>query len=915
MHPLNAGRIGSAGCACAGACIGRKWRQYAIPARIALLIILTVLASSSNRAEAQDRYTYRGATLRSVLDDVGERANQHFLYRDALIAGKRVSIECGSHDILTALGDALRPQGIRMRIDSVRRQILLLDGALMLDIGKQEPAGALQIRGVVMDDEQGARLPYATVTWREDGRLRGTAANEAGAFDIHIQPQTAVVELTVSYVGYRSRRIGVDTDQSVVHLPVRLEPETSFGPEVLVSTSGIRTDLDTTWHHLLQPGLSSPLGASSVIRSLQTLPSVSVSPAASSGLNVRGSRADGFQVLLDGMSVYNQNHFFGLFDAFNEDVLQTVGLYYGVAPATLQGQPGGTLSFATRTGSQSDVHASFGLNNTSGRASLEGPLFDGRGSWLVSGRRSYLNAVDWFNNAELIGLGLDVGRTTSPPGGPVRPIADPALVTGNAWARFHDLHAKLFYEWRGGARLMLSGYAGGDATSYDAVRLVNDPPRREPVVAPAVTANDWGGSAASARFQVPVGTTAYGHSVAGFSRYRSAFSKDDFIYTDPTRTLIFTDTSRHVIRPFSNDNELLELMLAQQLDISAHPAGTWSLGYSVHRYEIRYAEASVLRSLFAETRRSGQLDLFSQYEGHLTDDLSLLAGIRSHLFTLGRFFRLSPRLRVRLLPNRRISIGAGFSRNYQFIHRLYVEQSTHADIWVMSTRNQPPGSVDHVTAGLYFKPGRAFYFQIEAYGKRFENLREHEASAARRRLQATSPLLDPWLHDNEGLARGVEMMGRMKLGPILWTNSYTLSRMDIRNDRLNGGEPYPADWDRRHQFTTHLHIAPAAGWQAHVVWTYAGGAPNTLIHSDPREPDRLSIYHRLDVGMQFRHDVGPGVLEVEASVYNLYDRSNTWYRAPIAVVGRAPEGQRVGLMNVDVFDLGLQPSLGLAYRF
>jgi hypothetical protein len=802
-----------------------------------------------------------------------------------------------------------------MRVDSIRRQILLLDDVLVLDIRKQQSVGALQVRGVVMDDEQGTRLPYATVTWREDGRLRGAAANEAGAFDIHIYPQTATVEVTVSYVGFRSRRFGVDADQPVVHLPVRLEPETTFGPEVLVSTAGIRTDVDTTWHHLLQAGVSSPLGASSVIRSLQTLPSVAVSPAASPGLNVRGSRADGFQVLLDGMSIYNQNHFFGLFDAFNEDVLQTVGLYYGVAPAALQGPPGGTLSFATRTGSQSDVHASIGLNTTSGRASLEGPLFDGRGSWLFSGRRSYLNAFDWFNNAELIGLGLDVGRTTSPPGGPVRPIADPALATGNASARFHDLHAKLFYEWPGGARLMLSGYVGGDATRYDAKRLVNDPSRREPVAVPAVTSNDWGGSAASARFQVPVGTRAYGHSVAGFSRYRSAFSKDDFVYTDPTRALISTDTSRHAIRPFSNDNELLELILAQHLDISSHAAGTWSMGYSLHRYEISYAEASTLRSIFAGTRRSGQLDLFAQYEGYLADDLSLLAGMRSHLFTLGRFFRLSPRLRVRLFPNRRISIGAGFSRNYQFIHRLYVEQSTHADIWVMSTPDQPPGSVDHVTAGLYLKPGRSFYFQIEAYSKRFENLREHEASAARRRLQATSPLLDPWLHDNEGLARGIEIMGRKRLGPILWTNSYTLSKMEIRNDRLNGGEPYPADWDRRHQFTTHLHTAPAPGWQAHIVWTYAGGAPNTLIHADPGESDRLSAYHRLDVGVQVRHDVGPGVLEVEASIYNLYDQSNTWYRTPIAVVGRAPEGRRVGLMNVDVFDLGLQPSLGLAYRF
>ena len=65
----------------------------------------------------------------------------------------------------------------------------------------------------------------------------------------------------------------------------------------------LHADLDTTWHHLLHPGLFSPLGESSVLRSLQSLPAVSFSTAFTSGLNVRGSRSDGFQVLLDGAPI------------------------------------------------------------------------------------------------------------------------------------------------------------------------------------------------------------------------------------------------------------------------------------------------------------------------------------------------------------------------------------------------------------------------------------------------------------------------------------------------------------------------------------------------------------------------------------------------------------------------------------
>jgi hypothetical protein len=71
----------------------------------------------------------------------------------------------------------------------------------------------------------------------------------------------------------------------------------------------------------------------------------------------------------------------------------------------------------------------------------------------------------------------------------------------------------------------------------------------------------------------------------------------------------------------------------------------------------------------------------------------------------------------------------------------------------------------------------------------------------------------------------------------------------------------------------------------------------------------------LDFGVEVQRGVGPGVLHLSAAVYNLYDRSNTWYRTPIGVIGRAHEGRRVGLINVDVYDLGLQPSLEIAYRF
>lgn len=859
-----------------------------------VVALLAVMAASP--ATAQESYS--DEAIRTVIERVGEKTGYHFLYRDALIAGKRISPELG--EPLAGLTDALEPHGIELRVDSARKQVLLLEA--------HKPAPSRIVRGVVVDDETGGRLPYATITWSEDGSLRGTVADESGTFQLQ-HDSTAPLQLRVSYVGYTAKTVHVTGNDGLV--PVRLRPAGTFGPEIVVSTAALQTELDTSWHHLIQEGIFAPLGNGGVVRSLQVLPAVSFSTAASSGLNVRGSRADGFQVLLDGMSIYSQSHFFGLFDAFNEDVLQAVGLYYGIPPASLQGPPGGTVSFLTRTGSQRTFRGAVGVGSTSGTLTVEGPLFDGRGSWLVSGRRSHLGL---FNHDALIGLGLDVGRETSPLVGPFHELGDRALVPGDAAARFFDVHGKLFHEWTGGARLTLSGYLGGDDARQDAVRLYFNRTDREIEERRIVTSNEWGNAAGSLRLHAPVGPRTFVKSTVGVSRYQSQYVKDDFVYTDPTRALIAAlDTTDHVIRPFANENELTELTLALEADRLTN--GVASAGFSVHQFQVDYREDSALNDRFGGTETSTQLDVFAGYDASPIQELDLQIGLRGHFFSNGNYLRGSPRARVRLFPSAPLSIGAGYGRNHQFVHRLYLEQNASADVWVLSTPHQHPTSVDHLTGGIYLALSPRTFLQVEIYRKKFENLREHVASAARRRLRPASPILDPWLHDNDGLGRGLEAMARRDFGSLLLSTSYTLSSMEITNPRVNDGEPYAADWDRRHQVTTQVDVAVARGLELNVVWMYATGAPNALALSADTEPARLDPYHRMDLGLSVQRGFAGGMLDIDVAFFNVYDRSNTWYRAPVAVVGRSSQGRRIGLMNVDVYDLGFQPSFEVAYRF
>lgn len=868
-----------------------------------MLLLGLLVLPFARPTSAQATYTIRQEPIREAITILQQVTGYHFLYRDALVAGKRVTFTAERAALLDAFDAALRPHALQLLIDPGRRQVLLLEAP-------RAAATPLTLTGEVLDDERGHRLPYATLTWEAGGRLQGVVADASGRFSLRLDPPPLGPDslvLTASYVGYRARQVRVERAALPATLSIRLRPEPEAGQEVLVHGSMLEADLDTTWHPLIQPGAFSPLSEGSVLRALQVLPAVSLTMALSSGLNVRGSRADGFQVLLDGTPIYSQSHFFGLFDAFNEAALQTVGFYYGVPPAPFAGPPGGTIAFMTRTGSQGTFRQQAGLTSTAFNTTLEGPLQGGRGSWLLSGRHSYLGAVDWFNNDALIAQGLGVGRPASAgtPGGP-RPLA---LDRSTATARFYDLHGKLYHEAAGGRRLTFNVYVGGDHTRQQAARIQpGRNPNLTPVRRPASTLNHWGNEAASLHHQRAAGPTAYRHAWLALSRYHSRFSKDDFVYTVPTPdSAAGTPPATRFIDGLTYANHLLDLSLSHHLTGTA-AAASWSAGAEVHHYAIRYEEQAARRPPFTETHYSMQADLFARYERRVRSHATLDAGLRSHYFGRGAFLRFSPRLYVRLHPFRPLSFSAGYSRTHQFLHRLYLEHAGSPDVWIMSAAGQPPGRADQFTLGAILQPTPALSLQLEAYVKAMRQVRQHEMAARHQRLRAPGPLMVPWLHDFTARARGLEAILQHRVGPVRWTHSYTLAGVTMQHPDVHGGHAFPAAWDRRHQYTTLLQgpLAPHLQWTC--TWMLASGTPNVLAATDSTEPARLPRYHRLDVTLQYRKVFSRFTLQTRLAVYNVYDRANTWYRLPTpALRPNAPERQ-LTLTNVDVYDLGFHPS-------
>lgn len=870
-----------------------------------------------------DAFIYRNQMLLKVITDIEMRTGYKFLYREAQLAGIRITVQTNRDSLFVQLRKQLNPEELDMKVNTGRKQVIIFRKK------KEHPDNtpSRSWSAFVVDDDTGERLPFATVAWTEEGRITGVSANSSGFVHLAAGQISDTTEIQIRYTGYQTltlppgsiRNGGPDT------YTFRLEPAAYTSSEITVEGRDYEIPADSMLQGLVKTGTFGPLGENNSIRSLQILPAVNLAPAVSSGLNIRGSATDGFRLLLDGLNVYNQYHLFGMVDAMNAEVLRNSGFHYDIAPAQYQAPLGGTLSLITKTGSVNRVQTSAGITNSAASATAEGPLWPGRASWVLSGRYSFLDEWEWMNNRDLIEYGLDVNRPAEisklliPEDFPFdRFFRNPRIEQQqieNTDAGFYDLHAKTYVETGKGAQLILSGYHGRDETTQQYFREVLN--GGTPIS--LSTANEWQSSVLSGIYNRQLSPELYTSTTLGYSDYEAAYRKDDYRYqfSEQQQGGGQQDTVR--IFPLLLDNQLFDFTLRQHFT-RYMPGQTLNFGISYQNLILKYREQSLPEASF-RSRRTGQLlDAFLQADFTGMESLNMHTGIRVHYFSNGEYLKWSPRIKLRFLPDRDISFSAGFSRNYQFLHKLQFYNIHSTDFWIMSNEDQPPSAVNYLSSGITFNLPSGWYARVEGYLKWYENLRLHQLNTVLISETFTNNG-SPWYVENTGYGRGLEFLLRKRFNRVNLTGTYTLSKMEMENERINDGRPFYPEWDRRHQAGFTAELSLARGLTVYLSSFYATGAPDRLDLYADGTPDRMEDIYRTDLSMQYSTVFSGGTLDLQFSVFNLFNRDNPWYKEVSVVrvtqrqMGNTPERDRRLAAETVVQDLGIQPSFSIRIGF
>jgi len=772
--------------------------------------------------------------------------------------------------------------------------------------------GQRSISGVVKASENQERLPFADVIIK--GTTQGTSTNVDGYFSLINMPDSAFI-LQVYYVGYATKEIPIEAGSTNID---RLEVLLSTGvllEDIVVTGKSFKMmnasdGISTVQLSPSQLSLLPNVGEVDIFRSLQLLPGVSGSNESSSGLYVRGGTPDQNLVLLDGMTVYNVDHFFGFFSAFNADAVKDVQLFKGAFPAKYGGRLSSVVDLTGKTGDPNKFHGNIGLNLLNARAGIQIPLFN-KGSLSINGRRSYTDVIqsgiyknifDVFTQTESLPdiEGLDV--TTVEPD-----------------FYFFDFNSKLSFNPTEKDVVALSYYNGADhLVEFNDVTIERGEAPTILIELDIDEKSDWGNQGYSGKWSRQWGPKWYSNFMIAKSNYFSKYNRDlDILATLVEQDTVVFEQNRKSIE----DNKVVDQTIRLDNEVQISSDHKLEFGFLGTAAEVDYK--------FIRDDTLSILDLSQSanyWAGYVSDNwepfdqLSINAGLRATYYDLSEEIYWAPRFSFQLDLTKRFRLKGGYGKHYQFVNRIVNENVTEGsrDFWLLADDDlvKVSSAVHYVLGAVYENDD--FILDVEAYRKDLNNLAEFSL-----RFQRNDIDLDRLFFQGSGYAEGVEFLLQKKRGAYTGWVTYTLARVRNQFPELNNGFEFSALHDQRHEFKT-VHSYEFENWKLAATFVYASGKPftepagqygidlldgrsNNYISVGAKNASRLPPYHRLDLSAHYVVAYYGFDFDFGLSVFNLYDRRNIWYR-------EYDFSQKPPIIS-EIRYLGMTPNLSVDVRF
>lgn len=572
-------------------------------------------------------------------------------------------------------------------------------------------------------------------------------------------------------------------------------------------------------------------GEKDIFKFLQLLPGVSAGKDGMSGLLVRGGSNDQTLILYDDVPIYNQAHAYGILSIFSGETVQSAEVSKGYISPAYGSRLSALTQIRTREGDRRNHRQSLTVGTLSLAGTLDGPIKRDKGSYLVSARYFFPEAV--------------------------LAMVDNAIRYG-----FYDLTGKLTYNIHRNHTLSLGVYSGDDHMKNKETQAQNG--------------FGWGNTTASLRLESRWNENLRSSIVAYYTylQNRQEAEYDDGEFKNWGKTTFKTHE------------------FGARMTFDQRLSNVWSLEYGAtfsHQHFMPMHTKSVINGQHKERGYpSGQLlsgALFLnnrfQWGGWRAD-----VGVRGAVYDNSdrSEFAIEPRAQLSYDFGRDNAVWLSGTINSQALvqfNRYYY--SMPIDFWT-PFRDDKLQHAWQVSLGGRAKLHEHLTLSLEGYYKRMRNLPL---------IYDSDDFLlgDGGYVYGTGRSVGIEAMLQYQNERLSLTASYTYTNSRRRSD----GVTYPFEYDIPHDFNAFASYdvvkRPGRKHTFSLNVTWRSGLPYRLTNESYPDADgnpiigittyptmRMQNYFRADVSYNMERRKRNGVRNWQFSIINA-----TWHKNPVSI--------------------------------
>ncbi len=741
------------------------------------------------------------------------------------------------------------------------------------------------VSGYVEDGQTGERLIGCVVKDANNDKYV-TTTNSFGFFSLKTPEKN--LTLQVIYIGYENfeKQLTMNADTSFT---IAIEIKNQL-KEVVVTSD--RQNVQSTQMSQIDVPINKieklPVifGEVDLLKTLQLMPGVQSGTEGANGIYVRGGGPDQNLMLLDGVPVYNASHLFGFFSVFNTDAIKNVSLLKGGFPARYGGRLSSVIDVSMKDGNMKKFSGAVSIGLISSKFTIEGPIKKDKTSFIISGRRTYIDALI----------------------SPIIKFATAIAYEGEKFSggyHFYDLNAKINHRLNDKNRLFLSFYSGQDIAK---IKYLSKWTLEDGIE------QDRG-----------VGRLGWGNIISAF-RWNHTFQKNLFMNTTLTYSrfnfgLLLHQQSAYRVKGESKHSQEYKAEydsgiddLAMMVDFDYLPNVNHKVKFGLsgiyHKFRPGLAKFQTIVSdppvnfdttFGSQTLYAPELALYGEDDINVNRWLKINVGARLSMFKVRDtlFKNIEPRISTRILLHKDLSFKMSYVQMQQYLHFLTNNTvGLPIDLWMPATNLVVSEKSWQAAAGFAWLIGNNFTLSVEGFYKGMKNLLEFKDGESIFSMSEENGIGEIWenkVTQGRGYSYGAELFLQKKYGKLTGWVSYTYAKTNRKFANINRGKEYPYKYDRRHDVSVVLLFDLNERVNFGMTWVYGSGMPTTIqlaefpLHkySDGyyellpnirgRNNYRLPAYHRLDFSVNLSKQKKRGKRTWSIGVYNAYNNVNPFY--------------------------------------